>query len=188
MFLAGLLAVSTAAAQTAGNVGSIDQIRLTTITGDGAYLLKQVGTPLLAIVWLSPECPLCQNYTQPLNEIARRYSGRLTVVGIFPGRSYTDKDYLAFREKYGVHFTLAADASKRLTAALGGTVTPEVVLLDRERRIRYRGAIDDWATGLGKHRSAASVHYLQNAIESVMAGRPASPDHTRPVGCYINDN
>ena len=166
----------------------INNIWLKTVNTLENYQLKQVKTPLVAIVWLSPECPLCRNYTKTLNELDRKYAGKVTVIGIFPGKWYTQQDYLNFQEKYRVFFPLLTDEKGSLSRALQATITPEVCLMDAKRKVLYRGAIDNWATGLGKTQTTATAHYLEDAIENSIAGKTIPIATTKPIGCYINDN
>ncbi|WP_343673229.1 redoxin domain-containing protein [Chitinophaga sp.] len=159
------------------------------VAQDVQQYLKQVRTPLVAIVWLSPECPLCKNYTKPLNELNRKYAGTVTVVGVFPGHWYTQQDYTAFQKKYKAFFPLLTDKKNKLGKQLHATVTPEVCLLDSTGKVLYQGAIDNWATALGQTKTIpATEHYLEDAITHAMAGTAIYPAVTKPVGCYINDN
>jgi thiol-disulfide isomerase/thioredoxin len=166
----------------------INTIHLENISGEKDFLLKQVSTKMLAIVWLSPECPLCQNYTLTLNQLSQKYHDVLTIVGVFPGDAYTKEEYLAFQKKYAISFTLLTDKKKLLTTAIHATVTPEVFLYDEKRSLKYSGAIDNWVVGLGKSTKKATISYLDDAIVHTMDGVPASPVYTQPIGCFINDN
>jgi thiol-disulfide isomerase/thioredoxin len=166
----------------------INTIHLENISGEKDFLLKQVSAKLLVIVWLSPECPLCQNYTLTLNQLSQKYHDVLTIVGVFPGDSYTREEYLAFQKKYAISFILLTDRKKLLTAAIHATVTPEVFLYDEKRNLKYSGAIDNWVVGLGKSTKKATISYLDDAIVHTLDGVPASPVYTQPIGCFINDN
>src|SRR5262249_17282341 len=68
--------------------------------------------------------------------------------------------------------------------ALGVRRTPEVVLLDGERRLRYRGRIDDQYR-LGGARPAAARRDLKEAIDAVLAGREVAAAETEVDGCPI---
>ncbi|HLT92986.1 MAG TPA: hypothetical protein VKZ56_00420, partial [Membranihabitans sp.] len=63
----------------------------------------------------------------------------------------------------------------------GVTKTPEAVLLDREQKVRYRGAIDDSAVG----STNVSEKYLENAIRALEQNQSPSPAETRVMGCVI---
>ena len=68
--------------------------------------------------------------------------------------------------------------------ALGVRRTPEVVVLDEGRRLRYRGRIDD------QYRPAAAARQptrndLKEAIDAVLAGREVAVAETPVDGCLI---
>src|SRR5687767_13594528 len=51
---------------------------------------------LLVFVFLSPECPLSQQYTLSLNELSTTHNRLASVIGIFPGKSYDSKTISSF--------------------------------------------------------------------------------------------
>ena len=62
-------------------------------------------------VFLSPECPLSQQYTLPLNQIVKSYNENVTVIGIFPGKSYDQRTINSFLKKYKIGFDSYIDES-----------------------------------------------------------------------------
>lgn len=142
---------------------------------------------LYVFVFLSPECPLCKNYGPVLNELSQRYVSQVMFTGIVPGKSYPRSVIGKYQKDYGIRFPVYADRDKHISTYLEATVTPEVVLLNFEGKLIYRGSIDDWATGLGKKRRTASMHYLDNAIAQTIHGGLVETAYIAPVGCFIND-
>ncbi len=52
-------------------------------------------------------------------------------------------------------------------AYLQGKVTPEVLVIDNKNgRLLYKGAIDDWLVSLGKTRNHISNYYLDVALNN----------------------
>jgi thioredoxin-related protein len=138
------------------------------------------------VVFLSPECPLSQNYTSVLNKLSDSYNEQIAFYGIIPGKSYTAEDMEKFHEEYHIGFTLARDTLFRLTRKLKATTTPEAFLLDGRGSILYEGLIDNWAVSLGVQRTVTTEHYLQAAIDASLHHLPIAIRQTRPVGCLIN--
>src|SRR5205823_500750 len=60
----------------------------------------------------------------------------------------------------------------------------EVVVLDGERRLRYRGRIDDQYR-LGGARETATRHDLREALEELLAGKDISAPETPVDGCLM---
>lgn len=73
------------------------------------------------------------------------------------------------------------DAGHKVADAFGARTTPHVFLFDKNGKLVYKGAIDDSVA------SAAAVkeHWLQNAINNLVSGKPCEPAMTRNVGCSI---
>jgi peroxiredoxin len=143
--------------------------------------------PLTLFVFLSPECPLCQNYSKTLKEIRLQYHREVRLYGIIPGKAYSAKEVVAFEKKYNTGFTLLIDKNKQLAKYLNATVTPQAILLNNRLQLVYSGAIDDWAIAPGKKRLKASKYYLEDAIEQSLKLLPVAIAKTNPVGCKIND-
>jgi thioredoxin-related protein len=137
-------------------------------------------------VFLSPECPLSRNYIPELNRIRDTYKN-CELIGVFPGKSYSVKEIRTFIKDYKITFTAVIDEKKRLTQLLKGTVTPQVVLLDKKGNMVYSGLVDDKIIELGQQRQVVSKHFLTDAIESLEMNKKITISNTKPIGCYIND-
>jgi thiol-disulfide isomerase/thioredoxin len=138
-------------------------------------------------IFLSPECPLCQNYTKVLNQLNSQYAGKIKIYGIIPGKTWQPAEVSAFAEKYKIRYPLLTDGSLRLSHYLQATATPEAILLSPGNELLYKGAIDNWYKALGKSRIRATENYLQDAIDHALRQESPSIKRTIPVGCSIND-
>lgn len=70
----------------------------------------------------------------------------------------------------------------RLTMA---KAAPEVIEIDRQGTIRYRGLINDLHVGYGMERQTATQHDMRDAIESLLKDTPIALPQTKPPGCFI---
>src|SRR4029079_1953246 len=77
------------------------------------------------------------------------------------------------------------DLSGECAKALGITRTPEVVVLNAEHRICYRGRIDDQYR-LGGEKPSAGRADLKEALEDLLAGRKVAVEETAVDGCVIS--
>src|SRR5204862_5914484 len=80
----------------------------------------------------------------------------------------------------GFNFPYLKDETGAAARAYGATHTPTVVLFDGNRRLRYRGRIDD-----ARHPARVTRHDLQQAIDDLLAGRPVEVPETQAFGCSI---
>ena len=145
------------------------------------------SSPLSVFVLLSPECPLCKNYSTVLNKINGQFAGDLSVYGIVPGKAYSAKEINKFIKDYKINFSIYVDSKKELTTYIKGTVTPEAILMNQQGEVIYRGAIDDWVSALGKKKLIVSKEYLKTAITQYLQNQTVSIKTVEPIGCLINE-
>lgn len=150
-------------------------------------LLSGDDKSLFLFVFLSPECPLCQNYTKTLNELQQKYDHQINLYGIIAGNAYSIDDVHAFEKKYQTTFKIFIDTKQKLTHYLQASVTPQAILLDKNKRLIYTGAIDDWVQPQNKKKLLVTQHYLQDAIEQSLQSVEVKIKKTKAYGCKIND-
>ena len=81
----------------------------------------------------------------------------------------------------GFGFAYLYDESQEIAKAYGATKTPHVFLLDKNRVVKYIGAIDDSA----KDEKNTKEKFLENAIDALMKGKKIEKDNTKAIGCGI---
>ena len=86
--------------------------------------------------------------------------------------------------KYEVPFPCVKDFDGSCARALGVKRTPEVVVLDADKRICYRGRIDDQYR-LSGNRKEPTSRDLQVALDAVLAGKTVANAETEVDGCPI---
>jgi peroxiredoxin len=144
--------------------------------------------PLTIFVFVSPECPLCKNYSVVLNKILRDFSAdSVSMIGIVPGKAYEVADMNRFSKDYSLSFPLFIDPEKKLSSYMRATITPEVVVIDQKGNTVYRGAIDDWVIELGKNKLQPETDYLRLALGQYIRHQPVTVKRTNPKGCFINE-
>jgi thiol-disulfide isomerase/thioredoxin len=89
----------------------------------------------VCFAFLHPSCPLSREYAPVLDHVAAGFAkAGIRFVGLIC-ESDDLKEVEAYRREYGITFPIHLDADFRLAEALNATITPEVVLVDRDRRI-----------------------------------------------------
>jgi mono/diheme cytochrome c family protein len=147
---------------------------------------------IVVLGFLGVDCPLARVYAPRLGELARRYEGRGVVfIGLDANRQDSLSAIAGFAKDRQVAFPILKDLRQKGANLVGATRTPEVVVLDRERRIRYRGRIDDQFGFLpnnraaGYRRRAAARKDLEAAIDDLLANRAVAVPETDAAGCLI---
>ncbi len=60
------------------------------------------------------------------------------------------------------------------------TNTPQFFVLDKERKIRYTGALDD-----SQREDKVTKTYLRDAVDAVLKGETPAVEETQPKGCGV---
>ncbi|MEM7260690.1 MAG: redoxin family protein [Planctomycetota bacterium] len=138
----------------------------------------------LVLVFTTTTCPLVQRYLPRLKALHERFGDRVQFVAINVGAADSIRAVAAHGLESGALFPFVKDRDGSCADAVGVTRTPEVAVLDRERRLVYRGRIDDQYR-LGGALPAARRDDLAAALEELLAGREISVPTTPVDGCLI---
>lgn len=143
-------------------------------------------TPLNLIFFLSPECPLCENYSLTIRTLREQTStDSVAFYGVFSGTYFSPKTIQTYLDRYKPEVIPLLDADFQTKSILEANVTPEVFLIDAAGNILYSGSIDNWIPALGKKRTVITRHYLKAALQASLNGREVLVPHTRAIGCFI---
>ena len=137
------------------------------------------------VVFTTVECPLSQRYLPRLKELAAEFASQeVQFVAINVGADDSVMQMAWQAMESGAEFPFVKDFDGQCVRALGATRTPEAVVLDAERKIRYRGRIDDQFR-LGGAKPAVERDDLKEAITDVLAGAKVRIEETPVDGCAI---
>lgn len=143
-------------------------------------------TELTVFIFLSPECPLCENYSATLKTLRTEFdTERVAFIGIFSGEWYSREEITAFLARYHPPVTPILDPGYELQQQFSASVTPEVVVTNNIGEVLYQGKIDNWIVSLGKKRTVVNQYYLRDALRSLLVGQTPEISHTEPIGCFI---
>jgi mono/diheme cytochrome c family protein/alkyl hydroperoxide reductase subunit AhpC len=136
-------------------------------------------------VFVDAACPLVPRYLPTLKKLEKQYRDK--GVQFLAVNSSADDTILEMANQaveHSVDFPFVRDIDGKCATTLGAERTPEVVLLDAERIIRYRGRIDDQYTP-GAARKEPTRNDLKEAIDEMLAGKKVTVETTTVDGCKI---
>jgi len=145
--------------------------------------LGDLKDDVVVLVFLGNHCPVVQAYEDRIIDFNNDYKGKgVKVVGV--SINDMDSDRLPAIKSYvkekGSNYLYGYDESGAIGKAYGNTNTPQFFVLDKDRVIRYMGALDD-----NQQEAKVSKQYLRNAVDSVLKGDSVQEAETRPVGCGV---
>jgi len=151
---------------------------------------------ILVLIFTANHCHTAQAYEDRIKQLVDDYrEKRVAVVGISSNNpealrldeyGYTDigdsfADMKQRAKDRNFNFPYLYDGDKQLTAkAYGAIATPHVFILDKERKLRFAGRIDD-----GENIAKVTTHDTRNAIDALLAGKPVPVEKTKVFGCSI---
>jgi peroxiredoxin len=144
------------------------------------------AAPATVVFFTCNHCPYALAWHDRLLEVAREYASRgvrfLAVnpndASRYPGDSYEAMQQRVAEEDWPLPYL--HDADQDVARAFGARTTPDVFLVDSERRLRYRGAPDaDYSD------PAQRAAWLREALDDLLAGREVRRPQTEPVGCSV---
>ncbi|WP_026713915.1 thioredoxin family protein [Flavobacterium daejeonense] len=161
--------------------------KLKSVDGKMYSMSDYKGAKGFIVVFTCNHCPFAKKYEDRINDLAKKYKSKGYVLlainpndpSVQPDDSYELMQKRA-KEK-GFVFPYLFDEGQKIFPQYGATKTPHVFLLDKNRVVKYIGAIDDNVD------SAAEVKekYLENAIAALESGKAPSPEVTKAIGCSI---
>ncbi len=139
-----------------------------------------------AFVFVHADCPVSSRYVPELNHLHDEYASHAVRLWlVYPGREHDEAVIRAHYSEYGLRVPALRDPEFQLADVVGATITPEAVVFAPERRLVYRGRIDDRAVRLGVWRATPSTRDLAGVLERLVRGEAIIPFTTQAVGCYV---
>lgn len=140
---------------------------------------------LVVVAFTCNICPIAVGYESRLIAFAKKYAGpdgKVGFVAINVNTIPEDRlDKMAERAKdRKFPFVYLYDETQKIAREYGATTTPEVFLLNKERKVVYMGALDD-----RNQEAEVKIRHLEAAVEAALKGEKPGTAETLPRGCRI---
>ncbi|MBA7486902.1 Thiol-disulfide oxidoreductase ResA [subsurface metagenome] len=156
--------------------------------GNMVSLSDFTEVPVLLVIFMCNHCPFVKHIISDLVELIKEYQAKgVAVVGInsndvvnFPEDSPEIMAKVA--KKAGFTFPYLFDESQEVAKAYCATCTPDFFLFDKERKLVYRGQMDDSRPG---NDIPVTGLDLIKAMDAVLAARQVNAEQKPSMGCNI---
>lgn len=139
-----------------------------------------------AVVFYSTECPISNYYSPMLSSLADSYpAAKVRVVGICVDPDLAPDAQRAHAREYRLSYPVISDRDGAVARRFDVAVTPEVVVLDDQGKLRYKGRIDDRFATRQRKTAAPTTHELSDAITAVLTGAHLGVTRRDAVGCPL---
>ncbi len=146
------------------------------------------GKTALLVMFICRHCPYVVHVEHGIAKIGRSYRDTgLGIIGISSNDPVQYPDDAPPRlkemaERLGFTFPFCFDDTQDVAKAYQAACTPDFYLFDRERRLVYRGQLDDSRPGGNKPVTGRD---LRAAIDAALAGKPVDSNQKASIGCSI---
>ena len=156
-------------------------------TGRAVSLADFSEKNALLVIFLCAHCPFVIHVKAELARLGRDYLGKSVAIVAITANDIAGypqdapKPTAEFARAAGFDFPILFDETQSVAKAYAAACTPDFFLFGPDRRLVYRGQLDDSRPG----RGTATGTDLRAALDALLSGQPVNP-HQRPsIGCNI---
>jgi thiol-disulfide isomerase/thioredoxin len=153
--------------------------------GQKHSLAEFADKDVLVICFTCNTCPYAVDHEDRLIALAKKFAADSNKCGLIAINANKVKDDLlpAMEERAkskGFNFPYLHDETQQVAKSYGATFTPEFVVLDKNRKVVYLGAMDDSPDG-----KKITKRYVEDAVAAALAGRSPEIAETPAIGCAV---
>lgn len=157
-------------------------------TGAQIGLDTFAGNEVLVVMFICHHCPFVKHVKAELAQLGRDYAAKnVALVAISandPAVSADDspEGLKRMASDWGLSYPVCFDESQSVAKAYAAACTPDFFVFDKDRKLAYRGQLDDSRPSNGKPVTGAD---LRGAIDALLTGKAVSSDQKASIGCNI---
>ncbi len=142
----------------------------------------------LVVMFICNHCPFVKHVVEELGRLGRDYIRRgVGIVAINSNDVHTypqdgPEHMKALADREGWEFPYLLDATQQVAREFRAACTPDFYVFDAQRRLVYRGQLDDSRPGSGK---SVTGRDLRVALDAVLAGEAVPEAQVASLGCNI---
>ncbi len=146
------------------------------------------GKKALLLMFICRHCPYVKHIKQELSRLGKDYAAKeIGIVAISSNDAQNSPDdalphLKAMVKELALTYPFCYDETQEVAKAYTAACTPDFFLFNSERRLVYRGQLDDSRPESGKPVTGKD---LRAAMEAVLSGRPVNPVQRPSAGCNI---
>ena len=142
---------------------------------------------VLVIIFMCNHCPYVKAVLQRLIALQAETAHKgVQLIGInsndvdrYPDDSMENMQKIT-KEK-GINFPYLLDVSQEMAKTYDAVCTPDIYVYGKERKLLYRGRIDDnW-----EHEEKVTQRNLKEALDCIVAGKEVPREQISSIGCSI---
>jgi thiol-disulfide isomerase/thioredoxin len=157
------------------------------LAGNPVDPLKSGGGRIVVLVFVRTDCPVANRYAPRIQKLSEEHAAKAAFWLVYPSKAESAEMIQKHEREYGYKIPALRDPQHVLVKESQVEITPEVAVFSTDRRLVYHGRIDNLYEDIGRTRSVATTHELEDAISAALGGKSVEVGATHGVGCYISD-
>ena len=158
------------------------------VSGKGVSLDSFKNRKALLVMFICRHCPYVKHVQHEIARIGRDYGSRdVGMVAIssndpnaYPEDSPSSLKEMAEEQRFT--FPLCFDESQETAKAYAAVCTPDFYIFDQDRKLVYRGQLDD---SRPQNNVPVTGEDLRSALDAVLRDTPVDPNQRPSIGCNI---
>jgi peroxiredoxin len=135
---------------------------------------SQTQKKITTYLFLGTQCPATAAYLDRIRALDEKYHAKgVDFVYVYPNKTDTSEAKTSFHKSSRLPGPMIDDQGGTIARALGAQHTSETLLVAKDGRLLYRGAIDD-----SREPTQVKTPYLATALDQALAGKPIATTTT----------
>lgn len=157
-------------------------------SGNTVSLSDFTSAPALVVAFICNHCPYVKHVRAGLAEFGRDMQSKgvqIVAIASNDAANYPDDSPARMAQEVkstGYTFPYLYDETQEVAKAYRAACTPDFFLFDKDRKLVYRGQLDDSRPGSDLPVTGKD---LRDAVDAVLTGQPVPADQKPSVGCNI---
>jgi thiol-disulfide isomerase/thioredoxin len=149
--------------------------------------LKAATGKVVVLIFVRTDCPISNRYAPTIQRLSAEHADTTSFWLVYPSKAESAEVIRKHDREYGYQIPALRDPEKVLVRESHAQITPEAAVFDIRGRLVYHGRIDDLFEDVGRARTVATTHELEDAIQAALTGKNLAASTAHAVGCYISD-
>jgi peroxiredoxin len=145
------------------------------------FKLSDFKDKIVVLEWMNRNCPVSAgaHEKQEMQKIYKKYAGKgVAWLAIDSTEGAKFEDNRVHAAEHGLAYPILHDPDAKTANAYGARRTPTMVVIDKQGKVAYAGAIDD----------KGDRNYVAGAIDDLLAGKPVAKPKTDAYGCGVKNS
>jgi len=158
------------------------------VSGNMVSLEDFKNKEALLVMFICRHCPYVQHIKEEIAKIGQDYKEKnIAIIAISANdiNSYpqdSPENLKEMAEELNFSFPYLYDKSQEIAKAYTAACTPDFFLFDKNRKLVYRGQLDNSRPG---NNLPVTGKDLREAMDAVLEDKPINPDQKPSMGCNI---